>query len=415
MRLHHAFKTSIVGLKTNRVRSALTILGIVIGISAIIMLFSLGKGAEGLILNELGGMGAETIVIRPGQEPKGPSDFAETLFSDSLKTKDVEALKRKTNVPHLVNIAPSIVVPGSVSYKGETFKSFNFGWSADLMEEMFDAEIESGVLFGEREIRNKSSVAIIGSKVVEELFEYGESAIGKNIKIRGRNFKVVGVLAPRGQVSTINIDELVVIPYSTAQVYLMGIDHYHEIIAKADSPENVDRTVEDIKATLRETHGITDPSKDDFFIVTQKGMVNQISTILNVLTIFLSFVMSISLVVGGVGVMNIMLVSVTERTKEIGLRKAIGATNKDILTQFLFESVILTIAGGVIGVLLGASLSFIIALSLATFAGLAWPFSFSFGAATLGIAVSAFIGILFGIYPAQKASHKSPIDALRYE
>lgn len=415
MNLGHAFKTAIVGLRVNKVRTFLTILGIVIGISSIILIFSIGKGAESLIIDQLGGMGAETIVIRPGQEPKGPSDFAESIFSDSLKAKDIDALNKKVNVPHLKYIAPAVIVPGSVSYKGETFKSFNFGWSADLMESIFDAKLESGELFGEREIRNKESVAIIGQKVKDELFGAGESPLGKNVKIKGRNFRVIGILEPRGQVSTVNVDELVIIPYSTARVYLMGIDYYNEIIVQADSPENVQVTVDDIKKTLRESHEITDISKDDFFVVTQEGMVEQIGTILSVLTIFLSFVVGISLVVGGVGVMNIMLVSVTERTKEIGLRKAIGATNKDILSQFLFEAVILTVAGGVIGVALGASLAFVIAVALTTFFNLAWSFSFSIGAAALGIFVSAAIGIIFGIYPAQKASHKSPIDALRYE
>jgi putative ABC transport system permease protein len=414
MKLKYSFKTSIIGLKVNKVRSFLTILGIVIGISSIILIFSIGKGAENLILDQLGGIGAETIIIRPGQEPKGLNDFAESIFQDSLKTRDVEALQRKENVPHLSQIAPAVIVPGSVSYKGETFKSTNFGWSAELMQEMYGAELETGIIFGEREIRSKASVAIIGSDVKDELFPY-EDPLGKNIKIKERNFRVIGVLAPRGSISGFNIDQVVVIPYSTAQKYLLGIDYYNEIILKADSPENVDITVKDIEATLRETHGITDPDKDDFFVITQEGMVDQIGTILSVLTIFLSAVVGIALVVGGVGVMNIMLVSVTERTKEIGLRKAIGATNKDIMTQFLFESVILTVLGGIVGILIGASFSFLTSIILTNFADLDWSFSFSYGAAFLAIAVSAFIGLLFGIYPARKASHKSPIEALRYE
>jgi len=414
MKTKHLYTTSLVGLRTNKVRSLLTVLGIVIGISSIILIFSIGKGAEKLILDQLGGMGVETIVIRPGQEPKGPSDFAEALFLDSLTTKDVEALKRKENVPHLSQVAPAVMIPGSTSYRGETFKSFNFGWSAELMNEMYSAEIETGGIFGEREIRNKASVAVIGSDVREELFAY-EDPIGKNIKIKGRNFKVVGVLAPRGSVSGFNINEVVVIPYSTAQKYLLGIDYYHEIILKADSPDNVDITVRDIEATLRDMHDITDPTKDDFFIITQEGMVDQIGVILSVLTLFLSAVVGIALVVGGVGVMNIMLVSVTERTKEVGLRKAVGATNKDILIQFLFEAVVLTVSGGILGILVGGFLSLLTAIILSNFAGLDWSFSFSFLAAFLGIIVSGMIGIIFGIYPARKASRKSPIEALRYE
>ncbi|OGD68942.1 hypothetical protein A3I18_02810 [Candidatus Campbellbacteria bacterium RIFCSPLOWO2_02_FULL_35_11] len=417
MQLRHLYKTSFTGLKTNKVRSLLTVLGIVIGISAIILIFSMGKGVEGLITGELSGMGTDTIVIRPGQQPSGLSDFSETLFSDSLKTRDVEALKRKSNVPHLAKIAPAIIVPGSVSYRGETYKPMVFGWTADLMVEMFGVEIGSGDVFYESDIKAKASVAIIGSKVKEELFgnENDDDVIGKNIKIKSRNFRVVGIMKPQGQVSSFNVDELVVIPYSTAQVYLMGIDHYHEIITKADAPENVAQTVEDIKMTLRESHDIADPSKDDFFVVTPEGMLEQIGNILDALTLFLSAVVGIALVVGGVGVMNIMLVSVTERTKEIGLRKAIGATDKDIMIQFLFESMMLTITGGVIGIILGSALSLIVTAGILTFTTYSWSFSFPVGASLLGIFVSGLIGIIFGIYPAKKAAKKSPIEALRYE
>ncbi|MBU4480355.1 ABC transporter permease [Patescibacteria group bacterium] len=415
MKIKYLYKTAFTGLKTNKVRSFLTILGIVIGISAIILIFSLGKGVESLITGELSGMGADTIVIRPGQEPKGLNDLAETLFLDSLTDKDVEALKRKNNVPNLSKIAPAVIVSGSISYKGETFRGTNLGWTADLMEEMYGVELESGVLFDERDIRNKASVVIIGSKVKDELFEDEENVLGKNIRIKGRNLKVVGIFSSRGQVAGFNIDEIVLIPYSTAQVYLMGINYYHEIITKADDPENVSKMVTDIEETLREQHDITDPSKDDFFVVTPEGMLDQIGSILGALTIFLSAVVGIALVVGGVGVMNIMLVSVTERTKEIGLRKAIGATNSDILTQFLFEAMILTITGGIIGILLGASLSLVSTILIVSFSTYSWTFIFPIGAAVLGIVVSAGIGLVFGLYPARKASHKSPIEALRYE
>lgn len=415
MQKKHLYKTAFTGLKTNKVRSFLTILGIVIGISAIILIFSLGKGVESLITSELSGMGADTIVIRPGQEPKGLNDLTETLFLDSLKERDVEALKRKSNVPHLSKIAPAVIVTGSVSYRGETYKGTNFGWTADLMGEMFGADLEEGVLFDDRDIRNKASVVVIGQKVKKELFGEEKDVLGKNIRIKGRNLRVIGIFSSRGQVSSFNIDEIVLIPYSTAQIYLMGINHYHEIITKADAPENVAKTVRDIEETLREQHDITDPSKDDFFVVTPEGMLDQIGSILDALTIFLSAVVGIALVVGGVGVMNIMLVSVTERTKEIGLRKAIGATNKDILTQFLFEAMILTVTGGVIGILLGASLSLVTTILIVSFSTYSWTFVFPFGAAILGIVVSAGIGLIFGIYPARKASQKSPIEALRYE
>ncbi|MAG12927.1 multidrug ABC transporter substrate-binding protein [bacterium] len=414
MTIIDSFKMAIDSLGINRTRSALTILGIVIGITAIMMMMSIGKGAENLILNEIGGLGAETIIIRPGKEPTGPSDLGNTLFSDSLKKRDLEFLKRKENVPELVDVMPAIIVPGSVSFEGETFSPDIFGGSAEFFSQAFGVFPEEGVLFDESDIKGRASVAVIGSKVRTELFG-NDSATGKYIRIKDKKFRVVGVLGERGQTSFVNFDRVVIVPYTTAQTYLLGVDYFHEIITKATSPDVVDRTARDIEATLREAHNITDPEKDDFFVVTQQGVVEQIQTILGALTAFLSSVVAIALVVGGIGIMNIMLVSVTERTREIGLRKALGATEKDILMQFLFEAILLTAAGGLVGIILGALFSFGAAFALKQFGGLAWQFVFPVSAMLLGLGVSALVGVVFGLYPARKAAQKSPIEALRYE
>jgi len=414
MTLKNTFKTAITGLTTNKSRSALTILGIVIGITSIILMMSIGKGAESLILNEISGLGGETVIVRPGKEPKGPSDVADTIFSDSLKNRDLEALKRKENVPDLVNIMPAIVVPGSVSFEGETYRPTIFGGVVEFFTDAFNIFPEEGEIFTEYDIKARASVAVIGSKVKEELF--GESsAVGQYIKIKDRKFRVVGVFPDKGQVAFLDFNELVIVPYTTAQTYLLGIDYYNEIIIKTTSPEAVARTVKDIERTLRETHGITDPDQDDFFVLTQQGLVDQIKTIIGALTIFLSSVVAIALVVAGVGVMNIMLVSVTERTKEIGLRKALGATDRDIMAQFLIEAMMLTGIGGLFGIFLGALLSFGVSIVLTEYAGLQWPFAFPLNAALLGFVVSTLVGLIFGLYPARKASRKNPIEALRYE
>jgi len=414
MRLTYTFKTAVNGVLANKTRSLLTMLGIIIGITSIILIVAIGKGAENLILNEIQGMGADMVVIRPGQEPTGPTDVAETIFADSLKIRDIEALKKRENVPELVSIAPALIVPGSVSYGGETFRPDIFGWSAEFMGEITNIYPEYGVYFDEADIRARASVAVIGKKVKEELFGEDE-ALGKNIKIKNRNFRIIGILPQKGQSAFFNVDEVVVIPYSTAQEYLAGIDYFHEVMIKVASPEVVDRSVRDIEATLREMHDITDPSKDDFFVVTQQGLVSQVGIILDVLTLFLSSVVAISLVVGGIGVMNIMLVSVTERTKEIGLRKALGATEKNVMTQFLIEAAVLTIIGGIVGIALGVLLALLTAYLITHFSDLEWVFAFPMSAAILGLSVSAFVGLVFGLYPAWKASKKSPMEALRYE
>jgi len=414
MTFKDSFKTALIGLKTHKSRSALTILGIVIGITAIILMMSIGNGAERLILNEIGGLGAETIVVRPGKEPTGPSDFGETLFANSLKTKDLEALKRKGNVPHLSRVMPALLVPGGVSYEGETYRPTIMGGSFEIMSDTFNVHVGKGVAFDDTDINQNSSVAIIGVKVERELFGASE-AVGEFIKIKDRKFRVVGVLDPKGQAAFFNFDELVIVPYTTAQLYLLGIDYFHEIIIKTEGPDFVARSVQDIERTLRESHGITDPKDDDFFLVTQQGIVKQVQTILGTLTVFLSSVVAIALVVGGIGVMNIMLVSVTERTREIGLRKAIGATRKDILHQFLFEAIVLTAVGGIIGIILGGVLSFSVSFILTRTLGIDWTFSFPISAVILGISMSAIVGLIFGIYPARTAAKKSPIEALRYE
>ena len=215
--------------------------------------------------------------------------------------------------------------------------------------------------------------------------------------------------------SFFNFDEIAVIPYTTAQEYIFGIKYFHRLIVEADSEQNIDTVAEDIRVTLRNSHGITNPDKDDFFVQTQADLANRLGSITTALTLFLVAMASISLFVGGVGIMNIMLVSVTERTKEIGLRKSIGATNRDILTQFLIEATVLTVLGGIVGILLGAILSFVIAEGLTRFAAIFWQFNFPWNGAFLGLGVSAAIGLIFGIYPARKASLKSPMEALRYE
>ena len=412
MKLRYSFRTAANAVRANKTRSFLTILGIVIGIASIMLIMSLGGGAQTLILDQVQGMGSKTIVVIPGREPKGPSDSAQ-MFSDSLKERDFELLKKKENVPALKRITPIVFGGESSSYRDETYRLAIFG-ARPVMQDMFDLGVEQGVFLSEDDVRTRADVVVIGSKVKEELFGQQE-ALGERIKIKNRPFRVIGVMPEKGQVSFFNFDEVAIVPYTTAQQYIFGIKHYHRFMVEADDQKNIDRTVDDIKATLRESHKITDFTKDDFFIQTQADLADRLGLITQILTLFLAAVAAISLIVGGIGIMNIMLVSVTERTREIGLRKSLGATEKTVLTQFLIEAVILTGFGGFVGVVLGSSLSLFVGLILTHFAGINWPIQFPFLGAFLGLVVSGLIGIVFGLYPAREAARKSPMEALRYE
>jgi len=299
------------------------------------------------------------------------------------------------------------------SYQNEGYRLTIFG-ASEGMAEVFDVEPSIGSFISDNDVRNRADVVVIGSKVKEELFGEGD-ALGERIKIKGRNFKVIGVLASKGQVYFFNFDETAIVPYTTAQQFIFGIKYFHRLIIESDSEESIPRSVEDIKATLRGSHSISDPEKDDFFVQTQADLANRLGVITTALTLFLVAVAAVSLVVGGIGIMNIMLVSVTERTKEIGLRKAVGATNRDIMSQFLLEAVILTLVGGIVGVILGVVISFLASLLIGQTIGLGWEYSFPYLALVIGLIVSATVGLIFGVYPARQASKKSPIEALRYE
>lgn len=413
MNIKYSIKTSLTGLKTNKSRSFLTILGIVIGITAIILVMSLGKGAQNLILGQIQSMGSKTIAVVPGRQPSGMSDSLNT-FTDSLKNKDVEDLQKKSNVPHLAGIMPIVFGSESATRENKIHQTTIFGVN-NFFAQIYDIYPEEGRLFTEEEIASKSAVVIIGSKIKEKLFESDEEVIGQKIKVKNQNLRIIGILPKKGQFSFISFDDALIIPYTTAQQYIFGIKYYNRLVVEVDEEKNVDQTIEDIKITLRNNHNITDTDKDDFFVETQAQVMEMVGTVMNTLTLFLTAMAAISLIVGGVGIMNIMLVSVTERTHEIGLRKALGATNQDILSQFLIESMMLTIIGGIIGILLGAGFSFLISLILSKIMALNWTFAFPVSGALLGLGVSAFVGLVFGIYPARRASLKNPIEALRYE
>ncbi len=412
MKIQYSIKTAVNGLRTHKSRSALTILGIVIGITSIILIMSLGAGAKDLILGQVEGLGAKNVVILPGKEPGGPSDLA-SLYADSLKERELTALRNKNNVPNAVNVMPIIFGSESAVYKNEIYKPSLFG-SGEAMAALWDLSAQEGSFFTDEDVKSKASVVVLGDKAKTELFG-ASKAVGEKIRIKNTTFRVLGVLSAKGPGSLIDFDSAAIIPYTTMQQYVVGTKYFQRVVVEVDSEKNIEAAAVDIKKTLRDLHNITDPDKDDFFVSTPAEVADKLGTIFNTLTIFLTAIAAISLIVGGIGIMNIMLVSVTERTKEIGLRKAIGATNNNILTQFLLEAVILTGLGGMIGIILGSGLAFVISLLISRFGGLDWQYTFPYGAAILGLIVSSLVGLIFGIYPARQASRKSPMEALRYE
>lgn len=415
MKITYSIRTATRGLLAHKSRTALTILGIVIGITAIILIASIGKAAQNLILGQLQTLGTNVIVVVPGKEPKGPTDPAITasMLSDSIKTRELKAIQNKSNVPKLSKVMPVVFGTESVSYGGETFRPMILG-ASELITDIFNLTPESGTFFTDEDITSKSRVAVIGVDVKKELF--GQSnAIGEKIRIKNQNLKIIGVLPPKGQVLFFNFDKTIIMPYSSAQQYVFGIKHFNRLIIQAETEHDVPQTVRDVEDTLRALHNITDPEEDDFFVATQEGLSEMLATVTGTLTLFLVSVAAIALIVGGIGIMNIMLVSATERRKEIGLRKALGATKKHILIQFLIESITLTGIGGIIGIAFGTLLAFASSIALTFFMGIPWSFSFPLGAAAIGFLVSVLVGLIFGIYPARKASLKSPIEAMMYE
>ncbi|OHA46703.1 MAG: hypothetical protein A3A80_02480 [Candidatus Terrybacteria bacterium RIFCSPLOWO2_01_FULL_44_24] len=400
------------GLTVNIGRSMLTILGIVIGVASIILIVSVGNGAQRLILSQFEGIGSRVLVIQPGRQPQGPSDFFE-FFTDSLKERDVKALTVRGSVPGIVDVAPVVAGNFSVVWRDESKRATTFG-ATDIFADILDVSTASGEFFTNEDVRQRTSVVVLGYKLNQDIF--GDSdAIGQVVKIKNVNFRVGGVLPKKGNVGLLNVDDVAILPYTAAQEYLTGTDYFQEILIRVENEDVMPRVEEDVKNLLRMNHNITDPAKDDFHVMTPADVASRVSTVTGILTAFLTAVAAISLIVGGIGIMNIMLVSVSERTGEIGLRKAIGATNNDILKQFLLEAVILTASGGVIGMILGNTFSYVLSLALSYFLDVSWKFVLPLQAMAVGIFVSTIVGVVFGIYPARRASRLDPVEALRYE
>lgn len=396
---------------SNRRRTFLTSLGIIIGIASVIIVMSVGAGAQSLIFNQITSFGSNLIGVLPGHsDDKGPPASLFGITVTTLKHKDTEAIKR--NVPEIEAITSYVRGVGTVRHLEQKTES-TFVGTTDEYPIVESAQVELGSFFDEAQTRSITRVVVLGHQVWRDLFN-GEDPIGKQVKIKRESFRVIGVMEKRGTEGFQNQDELVFIPLRTAQKLLLGINHVSMIRARIFEDVPVKPVLEHVRSVLRETHGIKSSQDDDFSVRSAVTALEVFGNITNALRAFLASIAAISLLVGGVGIMNIMLVSVNERTREIGLRKALGATESDIQNQFLTESILITFAGGVAGIAFGAFVSGIVAL-IAKFQGFDWDFIVSVSSIVLSTGVSSIVGIAFGWYPARKAARLEPVDALRYE
>lgn len=387
-------KTAFVALNSNRIRTSLTMLGVIIGVAAVILLISLGRGFQNYITDQFEALGSNLLFISPGKSNFG-GDPAQRFSRNKLDERHVEMIEREDS-DFISQVTPYISSGSNVKYKTKTYYSSVISTN-ELGFSIFNFEVDEGRYFTKNEVKANAKVVLLGKEVVDELF-VNRSPIGEKIKLEnGQTLEVIGTIKEKGQ----NFDDAISMPYTTAKE-IFEIDKFSSIAMKANPDKNINQAIRKVKSTL-----LKDLKDDEFTVLSQSDVLSSIQNILGILTIGLGAIAAIALVVGGIGIMNIMLVSVTERTREIGLRKAIGATPFDIASQFLIESVFLSVGGGTVGIILGWALSFIGRAFIRT--------EVPFWAILLAFSFSAFVGIIFGTYPAYKASRKDPIEALRYE
>jgi putative ABC transport system permease protein len=411
-----AFKQSIKALRANPGRTLLTMLGIVIGIGTVILVLSAGAGFRSLIDAEVGTFGTNTLFIQTRVPPttknlaassSGPGGAFSGVVISSFKQRDLDEIKKLGNVVDDYGIVTGLA---PVSYRNNNKSVIYYGASAERFN-IDKNTLSEGRFYTQAEDTGGAQVVILGASVAKDLFAQ-DDPIGKLLRVGALNFQVIGVYTAQGALG--GGDDLIYIPLNTAQKKLLGIDYITVGIVQLQDINQSDSTISEIQTLMRRNHSITDPNKDDFKVQSQAQALDTFNTIFNGITFLLIAIAAISLIVGGVGIMNIMYVVVTERTAEIGLKKALGARESDILNEFLIESIVVTIFGGIIGIAVGSFLGWIVSV-IATSAHLAWTFSVPFYAIAIGFGVSAVIGISFGVFPARSAAKMDPIEALRYE
>lgn len=407
MSIINLFKIALRAIASNKLRSLLTMLGIIIGVASVITMLAIGQGSKASIRTQIAEMGSNMIMIQPGQD-KGPGGARQDASDmQTLKLKDYETLREQAK--YLSAISPSVNASGQFINGNNNTPSTLYGISPDYLT-IRQLKIEDGEMFTENDVKTNAKVCVVGKTVVDNLFPNGESPVGKVIRFNTIPLRIVGVLESKGYNSFgMDQDDVVLAPYTCVMKRMLAVTYLQGINASAITEEMTDLAIDDITQILRNSHKITGESEDDFTIRSQQELSSMMSNTTDLMTTLLLCVACISLVVGGIGIMNIMYVSVTERTREIGLRMSVGARGIDILNQFLIESVLLSFSGGIVGVILGCLSSWAVNI----FAK--WPIEIQPWSVLVSFIVCTATGVFFGWYPAKKAANLDPIEAIRYE
>jgi len=405
MNLNNLFRIAWRAILLNKTRTLLTMLGIIIGVGSVITMLAIGEGSKKSIKENISKMGTNMLNIRPGAGMFG--GVRNNSDMQSLKLTDYLALKKEAKL--LKYVTPVVSGNGQAIVGANNWPTSIYGVNTEYLP-IREWEVEEGAMFGQDELDNLSKVAVIGRTIQKNLFPDGDSPIGQTIRFKNIPFKIIGILAAKGESNFgQDQDDIIIAPYTTVQKRVLAQTYLQSIVASAINENEAENAVNEVKKILERTHNIAANQENNFNVFSQQELISTFSSTSEMLTVLLVAIASISLIVGGIGIMNIMYVSVKERTKEIGLRMAIGAKGKDILAQFLIESVLISITGGVVGVVLGLLATYVVN----TFIG--WPVSITFYSIVISFLVCTITGVFFGWYPARKAAELEPITALRYE
>ena len=406
MNFTNLFRIAVKALSNNKLRGFLTMLGIIIGVASVITMLAIGQGSKRSIQAEISEMGSNMIMIHPGGDRRGGVQLSADDMQ-SLKIKDFEDIRADTR--YVTYVSPAVNSSGQAVYGANNTPTTVYGVNLDYLD-IRRYKVADGDVFTEHDIKTAAKVCLIGQTVIDELFTNGENPVGKVIRFGTIPFRIVGVLESKGYNSMgMDQDDLIIAPYTTVQKRILAITHLQEIVCSALSEVYTDDAIGEITDILRTNHRLKADDDDDFSIRSQQELSSMLTSTTDMMTVLLAAVAGISLLVGGIGIMNIMYVSVTERTREIGLRMSIGAKSRDILAQFLIESILISVTGGLIGVVFGVGAAVVVSVAAA------FPIYIQPWSVFLSFAVCTLTGVFFGWYPARKAAMLDPIEAIRYE